>query len=296
MRTALGDAARMLVTMIGTGGAGPGSVLAGAALRGGVLRPLARRLAHSAAPGHREIAAALAAAIEARDDATALALVSTAARRPDLRAEKVLSRRYRFLWLCIPKAASRSIIAALHAADPGAVLIRGRTLDEVLAAHPGAERFYRFAFLRHPFTRTWSFHADKHTLARHDRTARRWFIDPWHGLRPGMSFAELCRWLDTPCGSDAFADRHWLSQSRQLVAADGRWPDFLGRYERLDADWRTVTERLGLPGTPLPRLNAGPECGAAGAAPDGDLATLLRRRYAEDFRLGGYADTGPGGP
>ena len=73
-----------------------------------------------------------------------------------------------------------------------------------------------------------------------------------------MTFAEFCRWLDTPWGSDAFADRHWLSQHRQVRTAGGLLPDFLGHWECLDADWRAVTGRLGLPVRELPRLNAGP--------------------------------------
>ena len=258
------------------------------AFRAAALRPLARWFATSVLVEHRELGALLAAAIAEADDASALALVSTAARKPDRCAEKIVSHRYRFLWICNPKAASRSLIAALRAADPEAVLIRHRTLEQVLARHPEAGAFFRFAFLRHPYHRTRSFHADKHALARRDRNARRWFIEPWHGLHSGMCFAELCRWLDTTCGSDAFADRHWLSQSRQVAAADGRMPDFLGRYETLEADWREVTERLRLPPVPLPRLNVN-DAGLAGEAGlDGDIAALLRRRYAEDFALGGY--------
>ena len=260
------------------------------AIRAGALRPLARRLSGSACADRRKLGALLAAAIAGADDATALALAWTAAMKPDLRAEKIVSQRYRFLWICNPKAASRSLIAALRAADPEAVLIRRRTLEQILARHPEAGAYFRFAFLRHPYHRTRAFHADKHALARRDRNAYRWFIEPWHGLHTGMCFAELCRWLDTPCGSDAFADRHWLSQSRQVAAADGRMPDFLGRYETLEADWRAVTERLRLPPVPLPHLNVG-DAGLAGEAGlDGDIAALLRGRYAEDFALGGYGD------
>ncbi len=260
------------------------------------LGRLARRLAASATGEHRQIAALLAAAVEAGEHAAALALVSTAGRRPDLRAEKVVSRRYGFLWICNPKAASRSILAALRAADPGAELIRNRTLDEILAARPEIRGYYSFAFLRHPCRRAYSFYADKHTLALRDRNAYRWFIEPYYGLRPAMSFGELCRWLATPCGSDAFADRHWLSQHRQIRFADGRLPDFVGCCERLDADWRTVTETLRLPFRELPRLNARPAGMAAGAPLPADTVALLRRRYAEDFRLGGYACGWPDQP
>ena len=108
------------------------------------------------------------------------------------------------------------------------------------------------------------------------------------GLRKGMAFAQFCRWLGTPYGSDAFADRHWLSQHLQIRLPDGRLPDFIGCYERLDTDWGTVTARLGLPFRPLPKVNGRPQSMVVERHLDHDTAALLRRRYAEDFRLGGY--------
>lgn len=300
MRTDACDAARLLargLDLTGVGrllaGGGTGSRLVRDVLRTTAFVPLARRLATAPAPEHQALAALLAAAIEAGDGAAALALVSTAGRRPDLRAEKIVSHRYRYLWLCNPKVASRSLIAALRAADPEAELIRGRTLDEVLAVRPELRDYFRFAFLRHPWHRARSFHADKHALARADRNAYRWFIAPWYGLRRGMSFAELCRWLGTACGSDAFADRHWLSQHRQLNDADGRQPDFLGRYETLEADWRRVSERLHMPFVELPRLNARVHRLGLPATPDEETLAMLRRRYAADFAVGGYGDERP---
>ena len=159
-------------------------------VRRAALRPLARRLMASSLSERREIAALLSAALDAGHYSAALALVSTAGRRPDLYAEKILSQRYRFLWLGVPKAASRSVIAALRAADPKALLVHKLSLDELLAAYPEARDYFRFAFLRHPYARLLSFYADKHVRGRHDRAAYRWFIEPWRGLRPGMGFDE----------------------------------------------------------------------------------------------------------
>ena len=250
----------------------------------------AARLAASPVPEHRQIAAALEAALAAGDPDAALALVSTVGRRADRRAEKIVSHRYRFLWICNPKAASRSIIRALRAADPDAELIRKRTLDEILDRRPALRAYFSFAFVRHPMGRTRSFHADKHGLALHDRRARRWFIEPWHGLHLGMRFPEFCRWLATPAGSDAFADRHWLSQHAQIRTREGRRPDFVGRWETLEEDWRTVTTSTGMPHRALPRLNARREpAPAPDEAETPEVVALLRRRYAEDFRLWGYA-------
>ena len=264
-----------------------GRIAFGARRRG--FERLAGTLAASPVPERRVLASMLRAAVEARDGVAAAALASTAARTPDLRAEKVVSHRYRFVWLCNPKAASRSIIAGLLAADPDARLVRHRTFGEILAARPEVADYTSAAFVRHPVERCLSFWRDKHTLALGRRDARRWFIEPWHGLGTGMSFAELCRWLDTPCGSDAFADRHWLSQHVQIRTSGGRLPDVLGRFEQLEEDWRALCDRVGLPHRPLPRLNADPPARRAEpAALDGGTRARLGQRYAEDFRLGGY--------
>ena len=264
--------------------------------RCGALQPLARRLESSPLPERRELGAMLTAAIDAQDYGAALGLVSTAGRRPDLRAEKILSKRYRFLWLGVPKAASRSLIAALRRADPGARLINDLSLDELYLVHPEARDYFSFAFLRHPCTRILSFYADKHVRGCGNPDAQHWFIRPWHGLRPGMGFDELCRWLYTPCGSDAFADRHWLSQSRQVICAHGEVPDYLGRYETLEQDWNTLRKRLDLPSVPLPRHNAGSYDAMPAAPIDAEICSLLYRRYAEDYDLGDYGDAPPEWP
>lgn len=257
--------------------------------RRGAFERLARNLAASPEPERRALAAMLRAAIAERDGRTAAALASTAARTPDLRAEKLVSRRHRFVWLCNPKAASRSLIAGLRAVDPGAELVRHVTISELQAARPEIVGYASFAFVRHPVTRCEATWRDKHSLALRMRDARRRFIEPWHGLAAGMSFPEFCRWLATPSGSDAFADRHWLSQHEQIRAADGRLPDFIGAFERLEEDWRTLCGRLRVAHRPLPRLNAGPPAaGPAGDGIDAETRALLVRRYAEDFRIGGY--------
>ena len=248
------------------------------------------RLATSRLPEHRAVAAALAAETGRADSATARAIARTISREPDLRAEKIISRSHRFLWICNPKVASRSIIDALLSAASDAELVTDGTLDEIFAARPETRGYYSFAFIRDPRCRTFSCYADKlATLARSGQPdALCYFVERFHGVRPDMAFAEFCRWLNTPYGSDLFADRHWLSQCRQIRLPDGRLPDFIGRYERLDADWRTVTAHLGLPARPLPHMNARSETMGVEEHLDDETVALLTRRYAEDFRLGGY--------
>ena len=257
-------------------------------LRTALTRAALGVLARSSPAAHRDAATALAAALEAGDHAAARSIKWTGLRSPDLRTTKVVSRRHRFLWIGVPKAASQSLAKALSMADPTADVIDGRTLEQVFAARPEVRDYHRFAFIRHPLHRAFSFWAWMHVETGRCSEEVLRFIEPFHGLREGMTFAELCRWLSTPYGSDAFADRHWLSQHRQIRLPDGRLPDFIGRYERLDTDWGTVTARLGLPFRPLPKVNGRPESMVAEEHLEGDTVALLRRRYADDFALGGY--------
>lgn len=255
-----------------------------------IIRVLVFPLAVSATTAHRDVAALLLATVGAGRLRTAIAMTQTVLRRPDLHAEKVVSHRYRFVWLCNPKVASRSMIEALLQADPAAELLVGQTLKDIFAARPEVRDYYSFAFIRDPCERAFSFFADKHgNLVRNgDPEAIRFFVQPYHGVHEGMTFAEFCRWLNTPFGADAFADRHWLSQHLQIKLPDGSLPDFVGRYESLDDDWKTVTARLGLPQTVLPRRNSRQEAIRPEEHLTDETTVLLRRRYAEDLRLGRY--------
>lgn len=268
--------------------------------------------AASALPGRPEIARDIAGALSRRRFREAAQMARATARRPDAFAEKVVSRRYECLWLCNPKVASRSIIAALTAADPEAEVIRDASISRVRQTRPETKDYYTFAFVRDPLTRTYSFHRDLQeghlvTIAEKQprkRRNRRELLRVHYGLAKVNTFEEYCEWLNTPYGSDAFANRHFLSQRAHLRLPDGRLPDFIGRMESLDADFNAVAERLGMPGTPLPLLNtmAGWEArreevesarAEIGACLTPRVYELLRTRYADDYEIGGYAASAP---
>jgi len=225
-------------------------------------------------------------------------------RGPDLGAEKVVSRKYRCLWACNPKAASRSIMAALLAADPDAHVVRGRSLAEVRALHPEAADYFAFAFVRHPFGRALSFHHELHFAHRlcrgEQRDAkerkRRELFARFPGLERTRAFDVFCRWLNTRYASDDFADRHFLSQHMQIRLGNGRLLDFVGRLENVETDWNTVASRVGMPLQRLPMLNtmagwrAAPGAVKAARTTAADCLTpanraLLQARYAADCGL-----------
>ena len=233
----------------------------------------------------------------------------TAVRSPDLTAEKVVSRKYRCLWLCNPKVASRSIIAVLRDADPDAEIIEGASVAEVYAMYPAAKDYFSFAFIRHPFGRALSLYAEMRFFhTRFDGANRcrkeerqRFLANAFFGLAEVESFDDYCRWLNTPYGSDAFANCHFLSQHRQICLLHGHRPDFIGRLENIDRDLERVAEHLGMPLPTLPMLNTmagwqprSPQALQAARAEMSALLTeqnraLLSKRYAGDLELGGYS-------
>lgn len=241
----------------------------------------------------------------------AFRIARVASGAPDLGAEKIVSHRFRCLWLCNPKVASRSIASALLQADPGAEVVSGASAAALLEARPELEEYFSFAFVRRPVGRALSLHAELRFAEQRNqgpqrsakRTKREWFFARYPGLEDARSFTAFCRWLSSAYGSDDFADRHFLSQHVQIRLTDGRLPRFVGRLETLDADWRTVAARLGMPARPLPMLNtiAGWDAdpGAARAVREAAerrvapaARALLEARYAEDCRIAGAERAG----
>ena len=230
---------------------------------------------------------------------------AAAARRANPSAEKIISRRYRFIWICVPKAASRSLMAALLAADPDAEVVK-KSLADIREERPETVGFYTFAFLRHPFDRALSLYAEtRHFRERfHGQKRRvkeerqRFYESAFPGFSDVESLDDFCEWLSAPYAADDFADVHFLSQRAQITADDGRLPDFIGTVENIEEDFRRVAARLAIAPPPaLPTLNTmagwspdSPRAVAAARAEMGGLLTernkaLLAKRYAADIEL-----------
>lgn len=244
-------------------------------------------------------------------------MAHTATRPPDF-AEKIVSHRYRCLWLCNPKVASRSIKYALLDADPNAVLIRDKSVSEVLSMLPEARRYTSFAFIRSPLERALSFFAELNAPLEQARQAseatppapgytapsqhdlqqrkRAQLLARYYGLAEANDVNAFCEWLATPFAADACAERHIRSQHLSIHTEDGRMVSFIGRLETIEDDWQRIATQLGMDAPPLPMLNTM----AGWTAPPAEVAAartalakrmtprsamILRDRYAEDFAL-----------
>jgi hypothetical protein len=149
--------------------------------------------------------------------------------------------------------------------------------------------FFKFSFVRNPFTRILSAYLDK--ILRNQRHKRSVLLalgrDP-HDLEQFVSFEEFVRSL---ARLDPYhMDNHWRPQAQQLFMPRVRY-DFVGRFERLDNDLAKVLGRIaGEAPSAVDRDVSYKTDAAAGISEyyDERIADLVRSVYAEDFRSFGY--------
>lgn len=246
----------------------------------------------------------VAGAVLRGDLTRARKMASTVTRSSELGfiAQKVVSPKYRCVWFSAPKVASRSIMSVLIGTDPECKVYQ-TTASDLLRLRPDTRDWFTFAFVRHPFHRALSFWYELHVSPLQYTDRREYLLrkcadlcDRFYGLSDTQDFDAYCEWLNTPYGADECADRHFMSLEPQLRLGDGRLPDFLGRLENIESDWRTVAERLGIPVPELPFVhsglgwNAAPEQVSAMRSARASLLTernseLLSVRYAGDLKL-----------
>lgn len=215
----------------------------------------------------------------------------------------MISHAHRCIFIHVPKCGGTSIEAYLaeHAAALGGTPEPGKgwefrreRLAEALNRHPD---YFVFAFVRNPLERlvsTWR-HGLRGVGAYYDRPVR------------DLSLAEYVRIAaeGRVAEQSAFDRYHLLPQvdflpgpTRRTLFGVPLAPEvtcgFVGRFERLDDDFRQVCRRIGIAEGPLPRLNAAPSYGPERF----DAATIERVRelYRDDLTAFGYEPTAPAAP
>lgn len=204
----------------------------------------------------------------------------------------IVSHRHRFVFVAVPRVATRALrqaltmqldamdwqqqnlfaahrlpVADLAAAEHGHLSVRDirpRLPEELW------QSYLKFAFVRDPFER---------------------FVDTFLSLEaadepdPVAVAARMKRAL----GTERFRRRRLtLPQSHFLVDEEDRVAtDFLGRFETLDASWRQLCTRLGLPAVPLARRRE-PERRDWARYYDAELAGMVADYYRNDLQNFGY--------
>lgn len=203
-------------------------------------------------------------------------------------------RDHGLVFVQIPKVATTSMRAALAAhvmgdqdVDPDAIAQRDAWVGSryELNAFPAELRKlsrarFSFAFVRNPLERLHSAYVNE-------------VVEPLesvplfrrHGITTEMSFPDFVkRLLVLPQNR---VDLHLRSQHLFITDRKGTVVDFVGRFERLDADWEVLRERFGLPA--LPKRNVSSRALYEDAYTP-ELARLVADRYRRDIEIFGYGD------
>ena len=167
-----------------------------------------------------------------------------------------ISLKHEFVYLETPKVGCSSIKFAMmhleledfalriedpHLAFYNMPTVKPYQLDtDLLHEVLFSDRFFRFSFVRNPYTRTLSAYIDK--IQRPEKLAGS--ISRALGVMPGssidMSYEEFLSFvLETPALKQ---DKHWRPQNQMLLHGLLDF-HFIGRFETFAADWQQVIER-----------------------------------------------------
>jgi hypothetical protein len=201
--------------------------------------------------------------------------------------ESMIGPDQRYLWLCIPKNASRSIAAMLS--QVGASRVMGMYSGPLTRdwADANLRPRFTFAFVRNPYDRLLSVWRDKIAPLEPNENTRALY-DRHPGLYATMPFNAFVEWLSQNYPSGQI-NKHWAPQSEFLSDGGRLVADFIGRVEDLEGDVRTLASVIGDLG-PIHRRNISSKSdGLSVEVITGRTRKTIYRLYREDFELFGYA-------
>ncbi|MEX0921056.1 MAG: sulfotransferase family protein [Candidatus Pacearchaeota archaeon] len=147
--------------------------------------------------------------------------------------------------------------------------------------NPDIKSYFKFAFVRNPYDRIVSCYEDK---------VKRKFWKEFRelGIKQEDSFKDFVKKISKI--PEEKADRHFVSQSYLLTNKKGNLiPDFIGRFENLEGDYKKVCQKLGIKNPPkLPQKNKGKRDKDYRKYYDKETQKLVEERYKKDFELFGY--------
>lgn len=165
-----------------------------------------------------------------------------------------VSPRYRFLYVANPKVASTTILRTLQVAELSGTENKStvdphdrdaspllKLSDPQLDAHDVCRlgNWFRFTYVRNPFTRIISAYLDK---VEGDTWERNRLV-PQLGLDPNSRISFLDFLVKVRSQRDDWRDIHWCTQSR-LIQLNNISYDFIGRFESFPVSFPLLLRRL----------------------------------------------------
>ena len=206
----------------------------------------------------------------------------------DNNTPKIISDKYKFIYIGNPLVASTSFRDGLVRNSQEDYVAR----IEYFEITDDYEDYFKFSFVRNPLTRVVSCYNKKiwNTFA----LGLLYLYGRHRGFKINFTFEEFVDWLCTENGSDKYADRHWLSQSKILYDESGKCLcDFIGKIENLNNDLKKVEKEIGINIT-LPKSNTSqsrpkkPKYGDYKEYYDENLIKKVYWRYKDDFEIFNY--------
>lgn len=227
--------------------------------------------------------------------------------RQDIAGLTIISHKHKFIFFGIPKVASRSFYTAFVINNKDSFDIewyeKRNAFFEAKERYPD---YYSFSFVRNPWSRAVSCYNSK--IADNIIGKRARILSFYKGLKGGMAFSHFVEWLDSNEGQDHIADRHWISQYKFLCDDnDELICNFVGKYETLEDDWKSICQDIGLEYFQLPQrgfvssegVTKNPQLSENNAKSniqktdyhsffDDETKTLIAKRYSKDIEMFGY--------
>lgn len=211
-----------------------------------------------------------------------------------------VSNRHRYLYVATPKVACTTLKHCLQQFEmDGRLAFRHYgeehfpSLSPLLSALDNPKAFFdalqgddwfRFTFVRDPFSRVLSCYLDKIVRSQPERTRMLPLLglDPAAGTPSFAAFLQAIRRTPVQDHDLHWAPQHWLTQPEKM-----RY-HFIGRLERFDEDFGYLRARLGLPGLEgQVRHSTGADEKLALHYGAEEIA-LVQSIYADDFTAFGY--------
>ena len=188
--------------------------------------------------------------------------------------KKMISHKNNFIFIHIPKCGGHTIETLFKAWDnPDRFLLGSNRqhwkLKKILDVYPNCKQYFRFTFIRNPFSR---------------------FVSEYHYMKKRLgndkfklSFKDFCLDLDKNLNKYTY-DFHDLTLCDYL----NDYPiDFIGRLENFQEDFNLVCDKIGIQRKKLPHLNKTKHKHYTEYYDD-KTREIVAEKYAKDIEYFGY--------
>jgi hypothetical protein len=212
-----------------------------------------------------------------------------------------ISDRYKAFYLANPKAASTGILRTMQLAEvdgdknrvPESVHDRAQSplLNFSTSSHSpdeilGGADFFRFTYVRNPFSRVLSAYLDK--IVADQVECERLLPTLGMSARDRPSFLSFLKAVHAQ--RDGWRDIHWTTQKR-LVQINNVAYSFIGRFESFGESFPVLVQRLGIPSEYVSDVRPAHATNATARVNDfvgDDERELILAIYEADFQAFGY--------